>query len=324
MTSRISPEDWEILSAYLDGQVSAKEREKLKQKLETEPELQHALEDLQRTKMVLRSAPRRRVPHNFTLSPSMIPQRKPFFRLVPTLSFASAMAVILLVLTFTFTGLAGFSRPGSLAAQAPAPTQAAARSNLAVPQADQTQPAVANPPIVNWGGGGFGGGGGGGGGAGGSGQATGIGGGEAPTETLPPEVIPPGKGAEIGATPTPETGIGGGKPLNPALTLTPETTPETSIVSLPTETAVAPTVPPAPEAAPLEGTGPILGIRPTQEMGKIVVDQGNDQFTARPAATTVPAAPPSFVSQYLVAIQIGLGVIALLMAVAAFLLHRRS
>src|SRR5512146_360896 len=149
MTSRIAPEDWEILSAYIDGQASAKEQEKLRQKMETDPELQRALEELQRTKMVLRAAPRRRVPHNFTLTPEMLPQRKPWFRLVPTLSFASAISVILLTLTFAFSRLPGLTGVVSMAAQPPAATAAAA-SNLAVPQTDQSSQPGGSPPIIVW------------------------------------------------------------------------------------------------------------------------------------------------------------------------------
>ncbi len=322
MTDRISPEDWEILSAYLDGQASVKEQEKLKQKLAAEPDLQRALEDLQRTKTVLHSAPRRRVPHNFTLSPSMVPQRRPGFRLVPTLSFASGLAVILLVLTFAFSSLATMAKPGTLAAQAPQPTQpaAAASSNQAAPQVDQTQPG-ANPPIINWGGVGMGGGGGGGGGAGGADPTL-----EAQMATEYALANPEGNtsiaatpvGGGYGGGPTPEPPVGG-QQIAPEMTPTPPVT--TSIV--PTEPP-APVQPPAAQATLAPGEGPILGIRPTQQMGKIVVDQGADQFSAAPAREAVQAAPQSFISQHLVAIQVGLGVLALVMALAAFLLHRRS
>src|SRR5450756_475407 len=98
MTPRIFPDDWEILSAYLDGQLSDREMTQLRQRLDAQPELQRALDELQRTKMVLRSAPRRRVPRNFTLTPAMAPTPKPWYRLAPTLSFASALAFLLLVL----------------------------------------------------------------------------------------------------------------------------------------------------------------------------------------------------------------------------------
>ncbi len=323
MTTRISPDDWEILSAYLDGQVSAKEQDKLKQKLATEPEFQRALEELQRTKMVLRSAPRRRVPHNFTLTAAMVPQRKPWFRLVPTLSFASAMAGILLVLTFAFSSVASLASPGSLAAQPPQATGAAGRTNLAVPQTDQTQPGANNPPIINWGGGGFGGGGGGG---GDGSSATGIGGGAAEATAVPPEAVPPGKGGDFGATPTSEGGFYGGPTPTPVPGIGGGPTTE----PLPTETTAAPSIAPVPteppaalQATPAPGEGPILGIRPTQQMGKIVVDQGADQYTP-PARTESQAAPASFLSKHLVAIQVGLGVLALAMALAAFLIHRRS
>ncbi len=325
MTSRISPEDWEILSAYIDGQVSAREQEKLKQKLDTEPELQRALEELQRTKMVLRSAPRRRVPHNFTLTPDMVPQRRPWFRLVPTFSFASAMAGILLVLTFAFRSLSGLTGAVPLAPLPASATQVARSSNLAATQVDQSTQGVAGAPIIVWGGG-SGGGGGAGGGYGGAGpsEATGLGGGPASTET-----VPPGKGQDLGATPTPEPGVGGNEPLPtlpPEYTLIPEPTTGPSIAALPTATPPVPSTPPGARQpqAPLQGEGPILGIRPTQEMGKIVVEPGTDQFTAPQAPTATPAASESFLNRYLGPIQIGLGILALALAVAAFILHRKS
>ncbi len=333
MNDRISPEDWEILSAYLDGQASVKEQEKIKQKLATEPDLQRALDELQRTKMVLRSAPRRRVPHNFTLSPSMVPQRKPFFRLVPTLSFASGLAVLLLVLTFTFSGLATMASPQAQSARPPQSTQAApaAGSNLAAPQADQTQPGAANSPIINWGGAtGLGGGGGGG---GGGGQGIAIGGGADPTleaQMATEYALTATPGGGFGGGPTTEPPAGGKQLISPDLTPTAQGTPGFSSESLPTPTTIPPTEPPAPIQQPASqatlapGEGPILGIRPTQQMGKIVVDQGADQFSAAPSRAAAQTAPQSFVSQHLVAIQIGLGVLALMMALAAFLLHRRS
>ena len=71
MTKNISMREWEALSAYLDGQLPAKERTRLETQLNQAPELRSALEDLRRTRSVLRSQPKVRAPRNFTLTPEM-------------------------------------------------------------------------------------------------------------------------------------------------------------------------------------------------------------------------------------------------------------
>lgn len=71
MTTRIKTRDWEALSAYLDHQLSPKDRVRLESRLNESPELRSALEELRRTRAVLRSQPRLRAPRNFTLTPEM-------------------------------------------------------------------------------------------------------------------------------------------------------------------------------------------------------------------------------------------------------------
>lgn len=104
MMTRISPRDWEALSAYLDGQLNQKEHARLEKRLQFNAELSLALEDLRRTRAVLRSQPRLRAPRNFTLTPEMVgraARRGTASRqsggLFPALRFASALASILLV-----------------------------------------------------------------------------------------------------------------------------------------------------------------------------------------------------------------------------------
>jgi hypothetical protein len=64
-----SNRDWVQLSAYLDGELSAREIKKLESRLAAEPGLQASLEDLRVIKGILSRTPRLKVPHNFTLSP---------------------------------------------------------------------------------------------------------------------------------------------------------------------------------------------------------------------------------------------------------------
>jgi hypothetical protein len=112
MTKQLSLHEFEILSAYLDGELTAQEQSRLERALEHSSELQQALDELRRTRIILRSASRLRAPRNFTLTPEMVgglkPARKSFFGF-NALRFSSALASVLLVLTivgewFAFSG----------------------------------------------------------------------------------------------------------------------------------------------------------------------------------------------------------------------------
>ena len=104
MTIQISPSEWEALSSYLDNQLSERERTRLEARLKAEPELRQALEDLRRTRVILRSQARLRAPRNFTLTPATAGVRARRFGLfagwvaspVATLRLASALAAMAL------------------------------------------------------------------------------------------------------------------------------------------------------------------------------------------------------------------------------------
>lgn len=95
--SKISPREWEALSAYLDGQLAQNERIRLEDRLHGNPHLQTALEDLRRTRTLLRSQPKIRAPRNFTLTPAMVKAR-PAPRAYPAIRLVSALASVLFVL----------------------------------------------------------------------------------------------------------------------------------------------------------------------------------------------------------------------------------
>jgi anti-sigma factor RsiW len=114
MTKKVSTRDLELLSAYLDNQLSSGARARLEAHLKARGELRTALEDLRRTRALLRSLPRMRAPRNFTLNvevASSIRPVKPGPRLYPAFRLASALASILLVIV-----LAGDLLGGSLSA----------------------------------------------------------------------------------------------------------------------------------------------------------------------------------------------------------------
>ena len=89
-----------MLSAYLDGELSGREREQFERQLQNDDALQHRYEELKRTRVMLRSMPPLRAPRNFLLTPEMVGQKEKFSRAFPILRFASAFAAFLLVLLF--------------------------------------------------------------------------------------------------------------------------------------------------------------------------------------------------------------------------------
>jgi hypothetical protein len=266
--------EWLLLSAYLDGELSDREKRQVEEWLQQDPARRTALEGLRHTRQVLRYAPQRSVPHNFTLTPDML--RKP---LLPSFSrmfsYSTALAGILLAAVL---GLDLFSNMG----RAPVARNAAEPMMESYKAAEDMAAATteqAAPQIIYWGYSGpfLGAYGKGGGGGDGSGMAYGIGGGGggAPigggVETAPPvaqEQLPLEEAA----------------PLAEEAPATVEQLPEASLMqpeqNAPAEESLpqATLMPAAPAAenlagvAPDAGTGelgssPILGIRPAEQQG---------------------------------------------------------
>ncbi len=136
--------DIELLSAYLDGQISPSERTRLEKRLQRDAGLRKALKDLSQTRAMLRRVPQRRAPRNFTLTPKMAGIRPPVPRLVPAFSWASAVAMLMFLFTL------GTSLVRQLPIGAAAPMSAAAPSGKGggPPQATEAPaaPLLASPP----------------------------------------------------------------------------------------------------------------------------------------------------------------------------------
>jgi anti-sigma factor RsiW len=115
MKANLSTRDYEQISAYLDGQLSIGERNRLEARLRTQPDLQVALDEMSRTRALLRQAPKRRAPRNFTLTPEMVAGISPRRRsvglfngsLFPALSFTSALATLALMISLAARLLPG-------------------------------------------------------------------------------------------------------------------------------------------------------------------------------------------------------------------------
>ena len=135
MTKQLSTQEWEILSAYLDGELSTREQTRLERSLQQRSDLQQALAELHQTRIILRSAARVRAPRNFSLTPAMVgglkPSRKALFSF-NAWRLSSAMATVLLVLTVIGEWL---SFSGPLATQVAMVSEPAAEALSVSPEA---------------------------------------------------------------------------------------------------------------------------------------------------------------------------------------------
>jgi hypothetical protein len=98
---QITDRDWAQLSAYVDGELSGRELRRVRKKIQTDPLLQAALEQLKITKQILQTAPSIPAPRNFTLTPEMIgvrPKKQSFpgFRLAAALTSFLLIGVLIL------------------------------------------------------------------------------------------------------------------------------------------------------------------------------------------------------------------------------------
>ena len=158
MTIQITPRDWEALSAYLDGQLASKERQLLEARLQARADLRAALEELRRTREVLRARLPVRAPRNFTLTPEMAGVRqkgRSGSSLFPAMRLASVLSTFLFVLVVVgdlFLGsrqgapsimVAEQRQAATVQTEAPAveaPPPAAPEAALQAPASESSQP----------------------------------------------------------------------------------------------------------------------------------------------------------------------------------------
>jgi anti-sigma factor RsiW len=111
--------DVELLSAYLDGQLSQADSTRLETRLKTNPQLRTVFDELSQSRALLRQLPARRAPRNFTLTPKMAGVKPPIPRAFPLFRFASALAAILLF--FSYAANLTLPALSNMRAAAPAP-----------------------------------------------------------------------------------------------------------------------------------------------------------------------------------------------------------
>ena len=155
-------QDFDRLSAYIDNQLSARERAALAARLSREPELQATLNDLQRTVRALRLLPIVKPPRRFTLTPAMVgarPRREPLF---PALRLGAALSALILAVVVagdfaTSGGLASLTANSSQAvvaqvnatAQLELPVGGAAAATPTLELSGLSYPASAETPTEN-------------------------------------------------------------------------------------------------------------------------------------------------------------------------------
>ncbi|HEX6270191.1 MAG TPA: hypothetical protein VFZ43_08150, partial [Anaerolineales bacterium] len=106
--------DLELLSSYLDGQLSPSDSARLESRLSSDPNLRAVMDDLREARSLLRRLPARKAPRNFTLTPKMVGQNPPMPRAYPAFRFITTLATLLLFFTVGLNFLAP-----QLASQAP-------------------------------------------------------------------------------------------------------------------------------------------------------------------------------------------------------------
>src|SRR5215211_2028487 len=150
--------DLDLLSSYLDGQLRPSDSARLEARLSADPHLRAVLDDLRAARGLLRQLPMRKAPRNFTLTPKMVGKNPPLPRAYPAFRFTSALATILLFVSFGLNflrpqlaspspafGMGGGGAPDTFAAEAasaPA-TEAPAATEAPVNQ----EPSVAIAPM---------------------------------------------------------------------------------------------------------------------------------------------------------------------------------
>ena len=156
----LSRREFEKLSAYLDGQLSAREKAQIEKKLQTDTVYKDVLNDLKITRSMLRSVPLKPVRRNYTLTPQMVGVHSPEQpRLVPVLRYSSMLAGFLVVASLI---LEVFALPLLGTGRVPMMQEAMPEAAFAL-EADEELRAAADekvvvetPMIIQWGGSGFG------------------------------------------------------------------------------------------------------------------------------------------------------------------------
>lgn len=142
MTENLSRKDYLLLSAYLDGELTQSDMQRVEKRLLSDQYFKRTSDELAYTKRMLRSLPKIRAPHNFMLTPERVKKtaKRQFFQ--PAWGLVSAVSTFLLLVIFAGTSILprlGFS-------MASAPEMAPVANDAALSQKSSAE--VAQPPMI--------------------------------------------------------------------------------------------------------------------------------------------------------------------------------
>lgn len=158
--------DLELLSAYLDGALTHRERETLEQRLVQESALREALDDLRTNVALMRRLPRLKAPRDFTLAPTLYGHKPPWwkrlFAFEIALQVSGALGAAASLVLITVAILSSSSRPAAdkspISAEQPdapaiayqiAETTDTAQQITASPTMGNTPPPTPSPVALN-------------------------------------------------------------------------------------------------------------------------------------------------------------------------------
>lgn len=289
MKAHFSNRDTDQLSAYIDGQLGQTEASRLEARLRANPDMQAIVDDLRANRQLLRSAPRRNVPRNFTINSAQAAELRPVrprWNLFPALSFTSALASFALVFSLAF-GL--FSGPSAslMAASAPETSAMSAQGEQNSAQPLENGKAARQPslsamsavspdtlpsnsgPVITW-----------------NTPSMGMGGGGQAAEKQAVDAVMNGK-TDPAESIANQFGLANNAPGGQIVV------PPQGVQSLPTFPAA---IAPAPLNMQLNGPGPILGIPEVGQGGQVLREEAAMGFPqsalegAPPVLTDNPAA----------------------------------
>jgi hypothetical protein len=144
----LPPEEFELLSAYLDNALTTRQRQTLEARLAASPDLRAQLDDLRAVRAMLRAAPALKPPRDFRLDPARYARRAWWSRLDIlrlTSALSAAAAVLLLALGIV---LAGAPRAPSSGIALQATDLSTPTTTMRMPAPTPTMPLPAAAPFM--------------------------------------------------------------------------------------------------------------------------------------------------------------------------------
>jgi hypothetical protein len=148
MKNQINSHDYELISSYLDNQLGGKERTRFEERLKADPELRNELNEISKTRVLLRSLPMQRAPRNFYVTPQTV-RALPRLKLAPIFGIVSAVASVLLAFVIFGSTFLSSTTPVAMVPAVSLPTEpVTVQSEIARSIASPIPPTEAAPATM--------------------------------------------------------------------------------------------------------------------------------------------------------------------------------